>query len=188
MIRVWNKTFVFDTKNTTYCFRVLETGQLEHLYYGRKLVITEEEDTASLAEKHAFAPGNTVLYDNEHTQYSLEDMRLEMSSLGKGDIREPFVEIVYHDGGRTSDFVYESYEILDNRKPLETLPDAYEETLPVPELIVKMRDRNYGLTLELHYCVFEERDVITRYAKLINTSEQPVELKRLMRRLRIHDL
>lgn len=180
MIQVWNKTFVFDTKNTTYCFRVLETGQLEHLYYGRKLVITEEEDTASLVEKHAFAPGNTVLYDNEHTQYSLEDMRLEMSSLGKGDIREPFVEIVYHDGGRTSDFVYESYEILDNRKPLETLPDAYEETLPVPELIVKMRDRNYGLTLELHYCVFEERDVITRYAKLINTSEQPVELKRLM--------
>lgn len=180
MIQVWNKTFVFDTKNTTYCFRVPETGQLEHLYYGRKLVITEEEDTASLVEKHAFAPGNTVLYDNEHTQYSLEDMRLEMSSLGKGDIREPFVEIVYHDGGRTSDFVYESYEILDNRKPLETLPGAYEETLPVPELIVKMRDRNYGLTLELHYCVFEERDVITRYAKLINTSEQPVELKRLM--------
>ena len=180
MIQVWNKTFVFDTKNTTYCFRVLETGQLEHLYYGRTLVITEEEDTASLAEKHAFAPGNTVLYDNAHTQYSLEDMRLEMSSLGKGDIREPFVEIVYHDGGHTSDFVYESYEILDNRKPLETLPGAYEETLPVPELIVKMRDRNYGLTLELHYCVFEERDVITRYAKLINTSEQPVELKRLM--------
>ena len=180
MIQVWNKTFVFDTKNTTYCFRVLETGQLEHLYYGRTLVITEEEDTASLAEKHAFAPGNTVLYDNAHTQYSLEDMRLEMSSLGKGDIREPFVEIVYHDGGQTSDFVYESYEILDNRKPLETLPGAYEETLPVPELIVKMRDRNYGLTLELHYCVFEERDVITRYAKLINTSEQPVELKRLM--------
>ncbi len=180
MIQVWNKTFVFDTKNTTYCFRVLETGQLEHLYYGRTLVITEEEDTASLAEKHAFAPGNTVLYDNAHTQYSLEDMRLEMSSLGKGDIREPYTEIVYHDGGRTSDFIYESYEILDNRKPLETLPSAYEETLPVPELIVKMRDRNYGLTLELHYCVFEERDVITRYAKLINTSEQPVELKRLM--------
>lgn len=180
MIQVWNKTFVFDTKNTTYCFRVLETGQLEHLYYGRKLVITGEEDTASLVEKHAFAPGNTILYDNEHTQYSLEDMRLEMSSLGKGDIREPYTEIVYHDGGRTSDFIYESYEILDNRKPLETLPSAYEETLPVPELIVKMRDRNYGLTLELHYCVFEERDVITRYAKLINTSEQPVELKRLM--------
>ena len=180
MIQVWNKTFVFDTKNTTYCFRVLETGQLEHLYYGRKLVITGEEDTSSLVEKHAFAPGNTILYDNEHTQYSLEDMRLEMSSLGKGDIREPYTEIVYHDGGRTSDFIYESYEILDNRKPLETLPSAYEETLPVPELIVKMRDRNYGLTLELHYCVFEERDVITRYAKLINTSEQPIELKRLM--------
>ena len=53
MIQVWNKTFVLDTKNTTYCFRVLETGQLEHLYYGRTLVITEEEDTASLVGKYS---------------------------------------------------------------------------------------------------------------------------------------
>ena len=50
-----------------------------------------------LREKHAFAPGNTNIYDQDHPQYSLEDMRLEMSSYGKGDIREPFVEVVHAD-------------------------------------------------------------------------------------------
>ena len=60
---------------------------------------------AALKEKHSFAPGNTVIYDNEHPQYSLEDMKLEMSSQGKGDIREPFIEIEYPDGSRTSDFI-----------------------------------------------------------------------------------
>lgn len=180
MIRVWNKTFVLETEHTTYCFRVLETGQLEHLYYGKKLLIECEEDTFSLIEKHAFAPGNTVLYDNEHPQFSLEDMRLEMSSLGKGDVREPFIEIVHHDGASTSDFVYDSYQINDEKMPLETLPSAYEEDTPVGELVVVLRDRNYGVALQLHYGVFEKRDVITRSVKLVNESENSIRLKRLM--------
>ena len=37
-----------------------------------------------LVEKATFAPGNTNLCDGEHPAFSLEDMRLEMSSYGKG--------------------------------------------------------------------------------------------------------
>ncbi len=180
MIRVWNKTFVLETERTTYCFQVLETGQLEHLYYGSKLFIDGEEDVLPLAEKHAFAPGNTILYDNDHPAYSLEDMRLEMSSLGKGDVRQPFVEIVYPNGAATSDFVFDTYETAEEKLALTTLPSAYEEEYAVQELIVTLRDKNYDLKLELHYGVFEARDVITRSARLINNGEQPVTLKRLM--------
>ena len=180
MIRVWNKTFVLETEHTTYCFRVLETGQLEHLYYGNRILIEGEEDVLPLVEKHAFAPGNTILYDNDHPEYSLENMRLEMSSLGKGDVREPFVEIVYPNGAATSDFVFGTYEIKDEKLPLTTLPSAYEEEDTAQELIITLRDRNYDLTLELHYGVFASRDVITRSAKLVNNGKQPIQLKRLM--------
>ena len=180
MIRVWNKTFVLETKHTTYCFRILETGQLEHLYYGSKLFVEGEEDVLPLTEKHAFAPGNTILYDNDHPEYSLEDMRLEMSSLGKGDVREPFVEIVYPNGAATSDFVFDNYEIRDEKLLLTTLPSAYEDENVVQELIVTLVDKNYDLKLELHYGVFETRDVITRSAKLINDGVLPVALRRLM--------
>ena len=95
--------FQLDTEHTSYCFRVTETGHLEHLHYGRKITSGENltESLAIFAEKHAFAPGNTNVYDKEHPEFSLEDIRLEMSSYGKGDIREPFVEILHGDGSFT---------------------------------------------------------------------------------------
>ena len=132
MIKADGHIFVLETAHTTYCFRRMETGHLEHLYYGRCLTLPEhpaECDVAPLVEKHTFAPGNTNLCDGEHPAFSLEDMRLEMSSYGKGDIREPFVEIVHADGSTTSDFRYESYEITEKTAETENgdLPGAYDE-------------------------------------------------------------
>ena len=37
MIQTANDIFVLHTAHTTYAFRKLPTGQLEHLYYGRKI-------------------------------------------------------------------------------------------------------------------------------------------------------
>ena len=57
-----------------------------------------ENAVAPLIEKHTFQPGNSCVYDREHDAYTLEDLCLEMSAYGKGDIREPFVELIYEDG------------------------------------------------------------------------------------------
>ena len=43
-----------------------------------------------------------------------------------------------------------------------------------------LRDKNSGVILELHYYVYEDCDVITRSAKLINESGDVVKLNRLM--------
>ena len=180
MIRQLEKVFVLDTKHTTYCFQVLESGHLEHLYYGKKIRIDDAKDVESLAEKQAFPPGNANVYDAKYPNFSLENMRLEMSSYGKSDIREPFIEVIHGDGSYTSDFLYENAVIVEGKTPLETLPSAYEENGAVQELIVTLKDRQYHLTLELHYGVFEDRDVISRSAKFINTSEVEVKLTRLM--------
>ena len=133
MIRQLGKAFVLDTENTTYCFRIIETGHLEHLYYGERLYIESESDIDVLAEKHSFAPGNTNVYDNEHTNFSLEDMRLELSTYGKGDIREPFVIIKHADGSITSDFLYLSSDVKEGKTPLETLPSTYQDDGRVDE-------------------------------------------------------
>lgn len=180
MIRKLDNVFVLDTNNTTYAFKVIETGHLEHLYYGSRIAIDYGEEADAIGEKHMFAPGNTNVYDQEHLQYSLEDMRLEMSSYGKSDIREPFVEIIHADGSYTSDFLFEKAEIKKGKQEFKTLPGAYEEDGTVEELIVTLKDASYDLTLELHYYVFVDRDVISRSAKLINTSRETVKLQRLM--------
>lgn len=178
MIRQFDNLWVLDTAHTTYAFALLPTGQLEHLHYGGKLRIESKEDADCLREKHAFQPGNSVVYDQEHLEYTLEDMRLEMSALGKGDIREPFVEVVRVDGSMTCDFVYDKSEIREEKAPLKGMPSAYGAT--GGELVITLKDRNYGEILELHYSVFEETDVITRYAILKNTTKEQLTLKRLM--------
>lgn len=180
MIRQLGKVFVLDTAHTTYCFRVLETGQLEHLYYGSYIRIGSEQEAEALFEKHAFAPGNSILYDQQHPQYSLEDMRLEMSGYGKGDIREPFVEVIHADGSATQDFVYDHAKICEGKAPLKTLPSSYEEQKQVDELVVTLIDHSYAIELELHYYVFLNYDIISRNAKLINKSEETVRLTRLL--------
>lgn len=180
MIRQLGKVFVLDTAHTTYCFRVLETGQLEHLYYGSYIRIGSEQEAEALFEKHAFAPGNSILYDQQHPQYSLEDMRLEMSGYGKGDIREPFVEVIHADGSATQDFVYDHAKICEEKAPLKTLPSSYEEQGLVDELIVTLIDHSYAIELELLYYIFLNYDIISRSAKLINKSEETVRLTRLL--------
>ncbi len=180
MIRKENSVFILDTTHTTYCFRVMETGHLEHLYYGRKITLSCEEDAKVLVEKQAFAPGNLNAYDEEHKSIALEDTRLEMSAYGRGDIREPFIEVVHSDGSYTSDFLFENAEILDKKLELNNMPTAYDENENVKQLCITLKDKQYDLVLELYYSVFEECDVITRSARLINNSAETVKLLRLM--------
>lgn len=187
MIKVENQVFLLSTKHTTYAFRVTETKHLEHLYYGRKITVKNPE---ALIEKHAFAPGNTNTYDQEHMNFSLEDMSLEMSSYGKGDIWEPFVEVVHADGSFSSDFLFEKAEVLDGKEEFGTLPGSYgipaskaedEKAKGVVEhLCVTLKDKNYGLKLELHYYVYADCDVICRSSKLFNESEKEIRVNRLM--------
>ena len=126
MIKYKDNIYVLNTKRTTYIMRVMESGHMEHVYYGRRIHTfdTDDEDNngvtqhsqqiqassdiSAIIEKHTCPPGNTICYNSEYTAYSLEDVCLEMSSYGKGDIREPFIEVRHPDGSITSDFLYES--------------------------------------------------------------------------------
>lgn len=183
MIQASNKIFALHTQHTTYAFAALETGQLEHLYYGRRITLKEpleESAIAPLREKHAFQPGNSCIYDPAHPQYSLEDVCLEVSAHGMGDIREPFVELEYENGSSASDFVYDSYACTEGKEPYQTLPGSYDESGSVEHLLIRMKDRRSGVILELHYYVYESCDVITKSARLVNTGTQTVRIRRLM--------
>lgn len=178
MIQKLGDTFILQTKKTTYAFRILKTGHLEHLYYGRRIRIEEGTGEYVLSEKHTFGPGNAI--DGEDRSFSLEDMCLEMSSYGKGDIREPFVEIRHADGSVTSDFLYADFDISEEKTVFETLPGSYDESGKVEHLCMLLKDASYGLTLELHYLVYAACDVITRSARLINDSKETVTIERIM--------
>ena len=170
--------FVLDTPNTTYVISLSPSGHVEHLYYGVHIDITDAAQCEVFREKREFEPGNVITYSHEFNAVVLEDMCLEMSSGGHGDIRESFIELVRENGARSSDFKFASFTITDSRTPLRTLPCAYSEDGRIEHLCLTLTDGD--LVLELHYCVFPDCDVITRSAKLINKGQSSVAIERLL--------
>ena len=126
--------FFLQTAHTTYGMWVMETGHLEHLYYGERITVDSQDPSSCtpLVIQRAFAPGNTCTYDREHPQISMEDVCLEVGTLGRGDIREPFLEVKFTDGSVTSDFTFDSYEVITLKEREQCLqasglPRSYSE-------------------------------------------------------------
>ena len=170
--------FVLDTDATTYVISISPSGHVEHLYYGAKINVTDAAACDAFREKREFEPGNVIAYSHDFPTTVLEDMCLEMSSGGHGDIREPFLELVRENGSRTSDFRFASHTVTQSRTPLRTLPCSYSEDGKIDHLTLTLTDGD--LVLELHYCVFPECDVITRSARLINKGAENVRVERLL--------
>ncbi len=192
MIRRCGNDIVLCTKHTTYAMRVLDTGHLEHLYYGASFGWDERTPDAdicascdAMAARRVFPLGNTISYDKEHPALTLENICLEISSQGKGDPRDPFVAARTADGCATLDFLFEDAEILRGEKVSpEGLPYALAEGhgdgFACDTLHLTLRDMPAALKLELFYTVYDDSDVISRFARLINESKYPLRLERLL--------
>jgi len=177
MISVNNNLFVLDTEKTTYAFHVMPTGHMEHLYYGKKIHI---DSVDGIADQREFAPGNTSSIDQEHTGISMDDVKLEISSLGKGDLREPSIEVSFANGSRTTDFIYQSYRLSKGIEQKKEIPGSYGTEDEVETLTIVLKDKSYDLTLEISYNVYSKCDVITRTNKLINNTDGEVSIYRLL--------
>ena len=173
MIEVRQKVFRLSTKSTSYLFRILPTGHLENLHYGRLLAW---QDFQGLYMKQNAGVGSSVLY--EEGGYTLDLLPLEYSFNGKGDFREMPLEIKMPDGSYVCDFQYESHEILAGTLPMEEMPTAKGEEAET--LVVHLSDRLFPLKMMLIYTVFPDCDVITRRAVIENRTDQPVEILKFM--------
>ncbi|MDO4189008.1 MAG: alpha-galactosidase [Lachnospiraceae bacterium] len=178
MIIIQDGLFVLNTKDTTYAFRAREDcGCLEHLYYGRKIRI---DSLDGITEQRSFSPGNTINYEEDMPSFSLEDLSLEFSTLGKGDIREPMVEARNSDGSNTLDLRFEDGRILSSKHMLKNMPSATDDSGDAKTLEITCRDECNKLALKLYYSVYYESNVIIRSAKLINEGEEPIRINRML--------
>ncbi len=186
IVRERNGVFVLMTNNTTYMFRVMDTRHLEHLYYGNKLYFGEAQNDKALdATVEAFvtkrANANSgIVYDKKYPAINMNDVNLEVSGRGTGDMRSPFVELEWADGTCTVDMIYDSFEIIYDKLPLKTLPSSYDESTDAKTLKIVLKEKYQPVKLELYYSVFPSCDVIVRSCILKNEGEKPVKIKRLM--------
>ncbi|MBN2875232.1 MAG: alpha-galactosidase, partial [Spirochaetales bacterium] len=167
-----------DTENSSYIMDVLPTGHLACLYYGERL--RAMDDYTPLRQKNDVPYGTMVNVSQTEKNIGLDDQCLEYSGLGKGDFREPAVELVFADGSRTTDFRYASHASYAGRPGIDGLPAATGGEEDVQTTVVSLRDADKNLTLELYYCVYPAYDVITRFAMLRNDGAEALRIRRLM--------
>ena len=178
MITQNGNIFCLETARTSYLFAINEAGLLQHLYYGVKLDLSG--GAAPLFPQQQFAAGNSVAYDVKYPYMDLETLPLEVGTRGKGDIREPFLAVTFADGSTSLDLIYERCGIYDGKYYLEGLPCSYDDEGKAQTLSVVLKDRDTELRLELLYSVFEDCDVITRSARVLNRTEEFITVNRLM--------
>lgn len=169
--------FRLTTKNTSYWFRVTQFKHLEHIHYGPRLAV---QDPEGLVLKRTGVAGASIIYDGEDPLYCLDSLCLEWSGIGCGDYRPSPVEIKMPDASFGCDFVYCSYRILPGAKNMRSLPCAHGQIEDCTTLELTLKDLANNVTLFLYYTVFEQTDVITRRAVIINNNQKPLVIRKIM--------
>ncbi len=162
------RIFKIDTKNTSYVLGIEEQfGYLVHIYYGKKLLGNSNPSRLpgiDVKNKIWFADGNLMEYPAD----------------GCGDYREHCIEIKTEEGHNTLDPVYVSHKIYDGKPKLEGLPATFAKEDECTTLEVTLKDELVGLEIVLVYSAFNDVDVITRSARIVNVCDKRITLTKVL--------
>ena len=170
-----NRVFELDTDNTSYRIGIADDeGFVGHIYYGRKIRSQQCGQFLRIWEG-PFVPST----NNRERCSFLDTFPTEYSGNGIGDYRESCIAVKTITGSRTTDLMYESYDIIDGKPELEGLPASFAGDEMVQTLILHMLDKGDGLEVDLLYSVFECEDVITRSVKVRNNGDKDIRLTKV---------
>ena len=172
-----SKCFHLYNNEVSYIMRIMENGQLENLYYGKKIHDKEDftyfHDEAMRSQMSVCIPEPGLL--------SMQYTRQEYPSYGTGDYRSPAVTIAQENGSRIIDFKYAGHEIYSGKKEILPLPATYvEEKEEAETLEVTLHDNVMDTDLILSYTIYEAYPVITRNTKFVHKGEEKIVLERAM--------
>ncbi|MBI9100749.1 MAG: hypothetical protein JEY91_19915, partial [Spirochaetaceae bacterium] len=172
------KLFHLTTIDTSYILQILPTGHPANLYYGKK--ICHRDNFENLIKMRSLAFGSSTSYNNENPGFSLNFQKLEYSSYGKGDYRNPAISLTSCDGNRTFDFIYDSHKIIQGKPPLRGLPSPHMGSEKgIESLELKLIDPLYNLSLHLNYSVFPQKNILTRNITLTNNGDCEITIEKI---------
>lgn len=172
-----SKCFHLYNDEVSYIMRIMENGQLENLYYGKK--IHDKEDFAYFHDEAMRSQMSVCI--PEPGLLSMQYTRQEYPSYGTGDYRSPAVTIAQENGSRIIDFKYAGHEIYSGKKEILPLPATYVEGKEEAETLeVTLHDNVMDTDLILSYTIYEAYPVITRNTKFVHKGKEKIVLERAM--------
>ncbi|NOW06085.1 alpha-galactosidase [Clostridium beijerinckii] len=170
------RTFHLKTQKTSYIAKVLETNHLTYLYWGRKI---NTNNLDYLIEKNLW--GSFLTNTDSIRTFQLEAVSQEYPGYGSTDLRSPAIEIQFKDGTSATDFRYDGHKIYRGKPFLRGLPSTYVEADDEAETLeIYLRDELKNVKVILTYSVFEEFDSITKSVRIVNESEENINILRVL--------
>ncbi|MCI9259723.1 MAG: alpha-galactosidase [Romboutsia sp.] len=171
-----SKTFNLSTSKTSYVLKVLDSNHVAHVYWGKKIKAKSLDYVLRSKNWGSFLTNTDNIDD-----FMLEMTPQEYPGYGSTDLRTPAVELQFSDGTSATDFRYESHNIYAGKNKLNNLPSTYvEDENEAMTLELTLVDSLKNVKLILSYSVFEEFDAITRNVKIINESNEDVNINRVL--------
>lgn len=171
------KTFHLYNQEVSYLIHVMENGQLENLYYGKK--IRDKEDFTYQHEE--IGRSHLTVCVPEPGTLSMHYARCEYPSYGTGDYRSPAMTIRQENGSRIVDFKYASHEIMSGKPEICPLPSTYVENVEEADTLqITLYDEVMDTNLILTYSIFRDYPVITRNACIQHKGSSKIVVERAM--------
>ncbi|HFI0162680.1 TPA: alpha-galactosidase [Streptococcus suis] len=168
-----NRLFHLKTREFSYIIQILETGDVVHRYFGKKV-------------KH-FSPGNKITYLDRsfspspisgNRTYSMDTLQQEYSSNGLGDFRTAAIDL-RNEFGVALDLKYKAHRIQKGKPRLEGLPSSFATEDEVESLEIDLYDQLTDITVTLQYCVFENANYLSRSAN-IQTGQYATKIEKAL--------
>ena len=170
------RVFKLDTQSTSYLIGIVdEENFVGHIYYGKKL---EDYNLKYLMriEEAPFVPSK-----NNRDRLSFYDsFPMEYSTHGIGDFREDCLAVETLSGHTALQLGYIEHKIYAGKPKLMGLPATFGSEDECTTLELKCRDNILKLEVTLIYTVFEAVDAVTRSVRIVNLSENPIYLTKVL--------
>ena len=172
------KTFKLDTKTSSYIIHVYRENYIVNLYYGALIPDTFVSKRVERSTNASFSVANPAIggYD-----FSPDTAPIEYGCNGAADFRISALSVRNSNGDSTTDLRYIGHTIYQGKPELEGQPTSYlNDKSEADTLEIYAEDKVTGVIVTLYYTVFADQGVITRRAKIHNSSENPVKLERAL--------
>ncbi len=162
------QTFHLYNDKISYVMKVLLHGEIGHLYYGERLYGNSFEH---MYFQKSY-PSVSVYRDVKG--YSMSGIKQEYSSFGGTDFSVGSYSIRQANGSKLTEFVYDSYQILDTKPTIDGLPHSKGMS---KTLEIKLIDKLIDVEMYLYYSIFDESNLIARSTRFVNYGVQELYLE-----------
>lgn len=170
------QVFHLQTRNTSYIMKVVKGKYLAHVYWGKKMN-TPNMENAQLNRLIGFS----ATTDNEDKSYSLDFVCQEYPTGCGTDFRIPAISVLFEDGSRNLQLIYDSYKIMKGKPALKGLPATYvEDDAEADTLLITLKDTLQKVKVVLFYTAYRDLDVITRSVEVVNEGTGILTLEKVL--------